>query len=62
MIKSVEYAYPSSSNAVALNCAVSGCYHVSVAVDNLSVPSIYSGPYKTRQDAVKAANKLSYPW
>lgn len=62
MIKSVGYAYPSSANAEALNCAASGCYHVSVAVDALTPSSVHSGPYKTRLDAIKAADKLPYDW
>jgi len=62
MIKSVDYAYPSSVNAEALNCAASGCYHVSVAVDPLTPASIIGGPYKTQQLAIGAANKLPYDW
>jgi len=62
MIKSVGFAYPSSTNAEALNRAAEGCYHVSVAIDALTPSSIHSGPYETRQDAINAANKLSYDW
>jgi hypothetical protein len=63
-LKTVEYSYPSSSNAAKFGFSNSGCYTVETIGEHYGSHSIPKpvAAFATKDEAVKYAETLPYEW
>lgn len=63
MIKSIGYAYASSTYATRLGRAKSGCYYVETKPsETVARSKSFHGPFDTVSDAETFANGIDAPW